>query len=86
MDMKNLTSQMIGFNKSTIDNGFNALAIAWEQMEKMTSSYLSQFPGIPAEGKRVIEDWITVYRDGCDRFKKSIDENFKQLEFILKTR
>ena len=35
---------------------------------------------MPAEGKKVIEDWLAAYRKGCDDFKKMADENYAKVE------
>ena len=75
---------MIDFNKAAIDNGFNAMAMVQEQMEKITGTYLSQIPGLPEEGKKAINEWMKAYQNGLDQFKKSLDENFEKVEALFK--
>ena len=84
MEMKNIAKQMIEFNKTAIDNSFNAMAMAQEQMEKMTASFLSQIPGLPEEGKKAIDEWMKAYQNGLDQFKQSLDEPFKKVEDLFK--
>ena len=84
MEMKNIAKQMINFNKAAIDNNFNAMAMVQEQMEKMTATFMSQLPGLPEEGKKAIDEWMKAYKNGHDRFKKSLDENFEKVETLFK--
>ena len=84
MEMKNIAKQMIDFNKAAIDNSFNAMGMVQEQMEKITGTYLSQIPGLPEEGKKAINEWMTAYQNGRETFKKSVDQSFNKVEDLFK--
>ena len=60
------------------------MAMVQEQMEKMTATFLSKLPGLPKEEKKAIDEWMKAYKNGRDRFKKSLDENFEKVETLFK--
>jgi hypothetical protein len=80
MEQKAMFKQMIDFQKKTFDNSFKAMATLQEQGEKMVNMFLEQASWLPAEGKKAVEEWISAYRKGRDDFKKTIDENFGNVE------
>jgi polyhydroxyalkanoate synthesis regulator phasin len=72
--------QMIDFYKSTFDNSFNAMVMLQEQTEKTMKTALDQATWLPAEGKKVVDEWVKAYKQGREEFKKSVDENFKKVD------
>ena len=80
MDNKQITKQMIQFNKTAFDNSFSAMTMVYEQNEKMVDTFLSQAAWMPEEGKKTIKDWMSAYRDGCNEFKKLVDDNYSKVE------
>jgi len=84
MDQKQLFKQMFDFNKATFDNTFNAMVMLQEQTERMASTMLDQATWLPAEGRKVITDWINAYKNGRETFKKMIDESFQKVDDYFK--
>ncbi len=80
MDNQQIAKQMIKFNKTAFDNSFSTMTMVYEQNEKMVETFLGQATWMPAEGRKVIEDWLAAYRKGCDDFKKMADENYAKVE------
>ena len=80
MDQKQITKQMIQFNKTAFDNSFSAMTMVYEQNEKMLETFLTQASGLPEEGKKAIKEWMTSYSTGCSDFKKQVDENYAKVE------
>jgi len=72
--------QMIDFYKSTFDNSFNAMVMLQEQAEKTMKTALDQATWLPAEGKKVVDEWVKAYKQGRDEFKRVVEENFKKVE------
>jgi polyhydroxyalkanoate synthesis regulator phasin len=83
MDPKELTKQMIDFNKTAFDNTFNALNIVQEQTEKVANMLVEQTPLFPQEGKKAVNDWVKTYKKGMDDFKASVDEGYKKMYSFL---
>jgi hypothetical protein len=73
-------NQMIQFNKAAFDNSFKAMEMLRKQNEKTANSLLDQATWMPAEGKKAINEWMNVYKKGCDDFKRTVDLNFKNVE------
>ncbi len=86
MDSKQISRQMLQLNKMAFDNTFNSMIAMQEQIEKMIEMYLKQVPMIPAEGKKVIEDWMNAYKKGREDFKVAVEENYKKAEDFFATR
>jgi polyhydroxyalkanoate synthesis regulator phasin len=75
-----VAKQMIGLNKATFNNSFQAMVLFQEQTEKMADTLLEQTFWMPEEGKKVLSEWAKTYKKGRDDFKKVIDQNFKNAE------
>ncbi|MEQ8203303.1 MAG: hypothetical protein ABRQ31_05920 [Smithellaceae bacterium] len=80
MDPKQVAKQMIAFNKAAFDNNFKTMTALYEQTERMISKFWEKSPMFPEEGKKVITEWLKTYKNGCENFKKTVDENFKKVE------
>jgi uncharacterized coiled-coil DUF342 family protein len=80
MDPKQIAKQMVDFNKTAFDNSFEAMSALQDQAEKMFTSTMEQTSFFPAEGKKLINEWIKNYKKGRDEFKAAADENFKKVE------
>lgn len=80
MDNKQITKQMIQFNKALFDNSFKAMTMVVEQNEKMIETYFAQATWLPEEGKAAIDKWVSAYRTGCNDFKKLMDDNYAKVD------
>jgi hypothetical protein len=80
MDPKQIAKQMVDFNKTAFDNSFEAMSALQDQAEKMFSATMEQTSFFPAEGKKLINEWIRTYKKGREDFKAAADENFKKVE------
>lgn len=83
MEQFNTIKQMVQFNKNAFDKGYNAIETLRKQNEKMTSSLLDQATWMPEEGIKAVNEWIQLYKKGCDDFKKTVDQNYKNLENLF---
>ena len=79
MDPKDAMKQIIQHNKTTFENTFNILATGQDQMETMMAMFLNQAAWLPAEGKKVIEEWVKANKKGRENFKNVVDESFKKV-------
>jgi hypothetical protein len=80
MENKIMARQIIDFHKATFDNTLKALTIMQEQAEKMLQIFLLHNDWISADGRKVISDWVSMYKQGRTDFKDRADENFKKVE------
>jgi hypothetical protein len=80
MDPKQIAKQMVDFNKTAFDNSFEAMSALQDQAEKMFAASIEQTSFFPAEGKKLINEWIKTYKKGREDFKAAADENFKKVE------
>ena len=85
MDQKQMTKQIMDFNKTAFDNTFNSVSILQDQAEKLIYRFLEKAPWFPEDGKKVINEWVKTYKKGREDFKAYADENYKKaMEYFAK--
>lgn len=80
MEQKQILKQMIQHNKNVFEATFNSMAMLQDQMENATNMFLEQAAWLPAEGKKVVEEWFKAYKKGRETFKSVADKGFKKVE------
>ena len=83
MDQKKMFKQMIELTQTTFDNIYNVTVLAQDQFERVANTALDQIPGLPAEGRKSIENWADIIKYGRNSFKQQIDSNFEQAEKLF---
>ena len=51
-----------------------------DQAEKLLKTFVEQTPGMSDEGRKVLDQWVSVYKKGRDDFKKAMDEGYAKVE------
>jgi len=77
---KDMAKQMITFYKTTFDNSFNTMVMLQDQAEKLMKTFVAQAPGMSDDGKKVLDQWMGVYKKGREDFKKAMDEGYSKVE------
>jgi len=80
METTKMAKQVINFQKTAFEKMFNATVMLQDQTEKLSNSLMDQASWMPAESKKLINDWAIAYKKGRDDFKKCVDDNFKKTE------
>ena len=80
MEPLKMAKQMIDFQKATFDNTFDAMVLLQEQTERMIDTFMEQATFLPAEGKKILGDWVQTFKKGREEFKKTVDESFGKVE------
>jgi hypothetical protein len=80
MEPQQMVKQMVDFNRSAFDNGFNAMVMVQDQAEDMLHKFMERSPWLPKEGEKLLNDWITMCKRGRDDYKKIVEENFNRAE------
>lgn len=83
MEQKQVFKQMIDFNQKTFNNAFDAMVLLQDQFEKVANTALDQIPGVPAEGRKAIENWAGAFKEGRKNFKQQMDNGFEQAERLF---
>ena len=83
MEQFNAIKQMVQFNKNVFDQGYHAMDMLLKQNEKMTNSLLDQATWLPEEGKKAVNEWMQFYKKGCNDFKMTADQNYKNVEKLF---
>ena len=86
MDQKQITKQMMEFNKRAFDNTFNVMMVLQDQTEKLVFTFLEKAQWFPEDGKKVINEWVKAYKKGPEEFKSYADDNYKKVtDYFAKT-
>jgi hypothetical protein len=56
------------------------MAVFQEQAEKMFNAYLSQINWMPPDLNKTMEELASTYKNGCEEFKKYVDENIWRMQ------
>jgi hypothetical protein len=83
MDQKQMFKQMIEFNQTTFNNAYDAMVLVQDQFEKAACAALDQARGLPAEGRKAIENWSEAFKDGRKSLKQQMDNGFEQAEKLF---
>ncbi len=83
MESTQKLKQMMQTSKMAFDYNYTMMMAAYEQNKMLLNMYLNQSADIPEESKTAIENWLQVYRKGCEDLKKMTDEGYKIVEDII---
>ncbi len=83
MEYAKIAKRIVDFQKITFDNTFNAAVMFQDQTEKITNTFMGNNIWKPEEGKRILDEWIMIYKQGRDNFKKAVDDSFDNIEEIF---
>ncbi len=83
MDQKTLMKQLIEFNKTSFNNTYNTMIMMQEQAERMSSTLINHPTLLTDDGKKVIEDWVSLFKTKRHEYQDVVNENFKKLEDFL---
>ncbi|MDD5170059.1 MAG: hypothetical protein PHN75_14670 [Syntrophales bacterium] len=78
--MMNPMNQWLSFQKTILDNSFQSMTDLQQNMVKQVIACIELNPFLPAEGKRLIAEWVDTYRKGCESLKSSVDANYRKVE------
>lgn len=70
---------MIEFNKTLLDNTFNAINTIQDQSARMLTAVIDKANWLPDDGKKAINDWVSAYKKGRDDFKAATDEKYEKV-------
>lgn len=79
MDQRQITKGMIEFNKSVLDNTFNALSTIQDQSAKMFADFMDKANGLPDVGEKAINDGLAAYKKGRDEIKTATDDKYEKV-------
>jgi hypothetical protein len=83
MDQKQIIKQMVEYNQSAFDNAFDAIVTIQDQSQQIAEKMMDQADWMPVEGRKVIDNWVDVYKTSRNNFKVQVDNNYKQIEKLF---
>ena len=70
---------MIEFNKSLMDNTFNAISTIQDQSANMFTTFMDKANWLPEDGKKAINDWVSAYQKGRNEFKMATEKKYEKV-------
>ena len=83
MDQKKMVKQMIEFNHTTFNNVFDSMVLLQDQFESVAMKALDESGVVPDEGRKVLQSWAKVFKNGRKDIKAQIDSGFQQAEKLF---
>jgi hypothetical protein len=83
MENKEIMRQIMDLHKAALDNSFSAMVMFHDQAEKLLKTFIDKTPGMGDEGRKVMNQWLDVYKKGREDFKKAMDEGHAKIEAFL---
>ena len=83
MGTTQFAKQALEFQKTMLENSFNAMTMVQDQTETMINGYLDQLPWVTAEGKKSLQTSVDMAKKARGDFKKAVDDGFSKIEELL---
>jgi hypothetical protein len=75
-----MVKQMLGFQRTLFNGLFNNMTVVGERTQKVMDMFLNHAVWVPEEWKNAFGDWAVAYEQGCDTFRKTVNESFEKME------
>ena len=62
---------------------FSAWEMVYGQIERVSSTAISQASWLPEEGKKAISQWVEACKTGRENYKNNVDAGFDKLAELL---
>lgn len=83
MQPKEMTQQVIAFQKRMVDNWDGALALVENQTTASLNWMLDTATWMPDEGRKAVDQWITIVKEERGRLKSHLDQRLTAVEKIF---
>jgi len=77
METNAIAKQTLQIYYAALTKTLDTTMAVQDQSQKIMENMLNQTPGVPAEGRRAINDWIEACRNQTAAMRSVIDEGFK---------
>jgi len=81
-----IAKQMIGFQKTALDNTYKSMVMLQNHTEKMASMLLDQTTWIPEESNRLVAQWMEIFKTSRNEYKSAMDDIFSRMQDLLDDR
>ena len=85
MENKKIAKQLMDYNKSAFESGYNTIFMLQEQTTKALDNMLQQSPWLPAQTKSFINEWVGIYKKVINDFKDAVDQNYTKMEEYIES-
>jgi hypothetical protein len=82
MELKETTQQVLDFQKQVLDNWDAAATLVENQAASTIGWMLDTTAWMPEEGRRLVEQWMTVLKEERGRLKAQLDQGLAAVEKI----
>ena len=83
MENIELTENIIDIQKQTVENTLNAVTLIQDQTERASNNLMEHGVSVAEQGHQAFEEWIKEYKRGRSVLKKTLEDNFNNLENLV---
>lgn len=83
METKNVTRQMLAFQKQSVNNFQSMWDLALAQTSTTADRLMDQAAWIPQESRQALENWRTLMKQERERFSAYVDQCFVVFEKMM---
>ncbi len=83
MEAIDFAKQMIEYQKTAFNSGFNIISKIQDQAETTTSMFLEKTWGLPKDSQKIFSQWSEIFRKGRDDLKHTVEQNFGTIENLF---
>ncbi len=83
MDTTVIAKEFINYQKSVIENAFEAVGRFQEQTEKFASTWIERNTEMTVENHNSMQQWAKLLNKGSQNYRKMIDEHLNNLENLF---
>jgi len=79
------TDELVGFMRSSFETTMNTMGTLQDQGEKILSALLDQGVVTQQEGRKVLDEWISMAKKGREDYSKLMRDNLDKFSDFFKT-
>ncbi len=78
MNKRQMTKDLVIFQKAAFDNACYALSLWQDQTARLVRCFLEKAPWFAEDGKEIIAEWVMRYKQNRGAFKAYADANYRK--------
>lgn len=83
METTQFAKMTLDFQKTMMNNSYNAMTMVQDQSGKIVNTYFDQMPWVTDEGKKSLQASVDITKKAGEDFKKAVDDGFQKIEQLL---
>ena len=83
MEAMKFVQPVMNANKIAFQTWFQSVSAMQDQAEQMMNYAWKQSPMVPESSKKMVNEWMSMFKKERENVKKTVDHSFEQFEQLL---